>query len=69
MTSNGKTWINVNTSRTNHIAFEAVKNGKIKELIGYEHIRPEVKVGDSRIDLLLFDGEEKNIKKQKKVLR
>tara|TARA_B100000925_G_scaffold291208_1_gene278467 strand:+ start:129 stop:845 length:717 start_codon:yes stop_codon:yes gene_type:complete len=66
MTSNGKTWINVNTSRTNHIAFEAVKNGKIKELVGYEHIRPEVKVGDSRIDMLLFDGEEKKYKEAKR---
>jgi sugar fermentation stimulation protein A len=62
MTSNGKTWINVNTSRTNHIAFEAVKNLKVKELSGYQHIRPEVKVGDSRIDLLLFDGDEKKYK-------
>ncbi len=59
---NGKTWINVNTSRTNHIAFEAIKNQLVKELNGYDHIRAEVKVGDSRIDLLLFDGDEKNYK-------
>ena len=58
LTFNGKTWININTSRTNHIAYEAVKN-QFNELVGYQHIRPEVKVGDSRIDLLLFDGDEK----------
>ena len=62
LTFNGKTWINVNTSRTNHIAYEAVKNQFINELVGYQHIRPEVKVGDSRIDLLLFDGDEKKYK-------
>ena len=55
----------MNTSKTNHIAIEALKSGVVKELVGYQHVKPEVKVGDSRIDVLLFDGELKNSKKQK----
>ncbi len=66
LTNNGETWINVNTSKTNHIAIEALKNNVIKELTGYQHIKPEVKVGDSRIDILLFDGELKKFKEARR---
>ena len=66
LTHNGETWINVNTSKTNHIAIEALKNGVIKELVGYQHVKPEVKVGDSRIDVLLFDGDLKKFKEAKR---
>ncbi len=45
----------VNTQRPNHLIREAIENGTIAELQGYESIRPEVKYGkeNSRIDLLL----------------
>lgn len=53
MISNGKTWIGINTSITNTLAIDAIKNGTIKELQGYDHIKPEAKIGNSRIDILL----------------
>ncbi len=53
LTNNGLTWICVNTSLPNKIAMEGIQNGVVKELSGYEHIKPEVKVGKSRIDILL----------------
>ncbi len=53
MTSNEKTWIGVNTSLPNKLGHEAIQNGTIKELQGYPVIRPESKVGNSRLDLLL----------------
>lgn len=45
----------VNTQRPNHLVREAIENGTIAELQGYDGIRPEVKYGEenSRIDLLL----------------
>jgi sugar fermentation stimulation protein A len=45
----------VNTQRPNHLVREAIENGTIIELQGYDCIRPEVKYGEenSRIDLLL----------------
>ncbi|MCP4914969.1 MAG: DNA/RNA nuclease SfsA [Oligoflexia bacterium] len=56
MTNNGNTWIGVNTSLPNKLAMEAIANGTIKELDGYETIKPEAKIGQSRIDILLKDG-------------
>lgn len=53
MTHNSESWIGVNTSRTNHLAIEGIKNGIITELSSYETIQSEYKIGDSRIDLLL----------------
>lgn len=49
----------VNTGRPNYLVREAVENGVIRELQGYPNIRSEVKYGaeNSRIDLLLSDGE------------
>lgn len=46
-------WIGINTSRTNFLVREAMENGVIKELCGFDLIRPEVKVGNSRLDFLL----------------
>ena len=45
----------VNTSRPNHLAREAIENGTVTELAGFDAIRSEVKYGaeNSRIDLLL----------------
>jgi sugar fermentation stimulation protein A len=53
MISNGKTWIGINTSITNTLAIDAIKNGTVIELQGYDHIKPEAKIGNSRIDILL----------------
>ena len=58
MTYNGQTWIGINTSLPNKLAKEAIENGLIKELKGYPFIKPEVKTGDSRIDLLLSKEKE-----------
>ena len=63
MTHNGKTWIGINTSLPNKLAKEAIENGLIKELKGYPFIKPEVKTGDSRIDLLLSKEKEADTKK------
>lgn len=47
-------WIGINTSRTNRLVQEAIRQEKIPELAGYTDIRPEVRYGaGSRIDLLL----------------
>lgn len=48
------TVIGINTGMTNKLAEEAIRNGVIRELAGYDTIRREVKYGtNSRIDLLL----------------
>jgi sugar fermentation stimulation protein A len=51
----------VNTSRPNHLVAEAIKNGLISELQGYRKLGAEVRYGkeNSRIDLLLEDGDSK----------
>ena len=47
-------WVGINTGLPNKLTREAIENGIIRELTGYETIRPEVKYGEnSRIDLLL----------------
>ncbi|QOG12428.1 DNA/RNA nuclease SfsA [Arcobacter sp. FWKO B] len=49
-----------NTSYANKIAIEAIQNGTIKELQGYDAIKPEQKYGqNSRIDILLEKGDKK----------
>ncbi|MBT3586390.1 MAG: DNA/RNA nuclease SfsA [Halobacteriovoraceae bacterium] len=58
MTHNGKSWICVNTSLPNKLGAEAILNGTITELQGYQNLKPEAKIGESRIDILLSNGEE-----------
>ena len=62
LTHNGKTWINVNTGLTNKVAKEAAEKKLISELSSFEFVKPEVKVGNSRIDLLLYNGESNDVK-------
>jgi len=51
--------IGVNTHLANKLVVEAVEQGVIKELLGYENIRTEVPYGEnSRIDILLQSNED-----------
>lgn len=49
--------IGVNTSRSNALVREAIETGQVPELAGYPVIRPEVPLGESRIDFALEGGE------------
>ncbi len=50
----GNAMVGINTSHPNAIVFEAIENGTIRELQGYNSMRREVKYGkNSRIDILL----------------
>lgn len=53
MTNNNKTWIGVNTGIPNKLTKQVIEDGLIKELSGYNEVKPEVKIGKSRIDLKL----------------
>ncbi|RXJ86363.1 DNA/RNA nuclease SfsA [Arcobacter sp. CECT 8985] len=54
LTKMGENLICTNTGVANKIAIEAIKNGTIKELQGYDSLKPEQKYGqNSRIDILL----------------
>lgn len=47
-------WVGINTMRPNYLVREAISQGTIPELSGYQDIRSEVRYGtNSRIDLLL----------------
>jgi sugar fermentation stimulation protein A len=56
----GSGFVCVNTNWANKIAIEAIQNGAIKELNGYESLKPEQRYGkNSRIDILLENDEQK----------
>ena len=60
LTKMGENLICTNTGVANKISIEAIQNGVIKELQGYENLKPEQKYGEnSRIDILLENGNEK----------
>ncbi len=48
----------VDTALPNRIVAEGIESGKVPSLAGYENIRKEVKIGKSRIDLLLENPAE-----------
>lgn len=53
----GQYLASINTGRANALIREAIENGVVSQLQGYQHIRQEVKYGEnSRIDLLLEDA-------------
>lgn len=57
---NGNCWIGINTHRANRLAVEAIQEGWIPELGGYETLQTEKKYGqNSRIDILLTSAEKK----------
>jgi sugar fermentation stimulation protein A len=60
-------WVGINTSNPNLLAFEAIRDQKIAGLRGYEHIRREVKFGDSRIDVVAENDKEKCVIEVKNV--
>jgi sugar fermentation stimulation protein A len=60
MVHNGVCWIGINTSVPNRIGAEAIQEGKIEELTGYDKLHREQKYGqNSRIDLLLENDAQK----------
>lgn len=54
-------WVMIHAAKANALTLEAIENGTVKELQGYESIRAEVKYGhqNSRIDLLLERPDER----------
>ncbi|MGM0530345.1 MAG: DNA/RNA nuclease SfsA [Bacteroidota bacterium] len=52
-------WVGINTNIPNTLAYEAVKNGGINRLKGYDKVQREVTYGDSRFDLYLENEHEK----------
>ena len=54
------TWVGINTSLTNHLAEEFIKENGFSEIGTYINIRKEVKYGkNSRIDILLESDKKK----------
>ena len=59
LTQMGENLICTNTGVANKIAIEAIQNGVITELQGYDTLKPEQKYGqNSRIDILLLNENE-----------
>ncbi len=60
-TTPGASLAGVNTARANALVREAIENGVVSELQGYDDIRGEVKYGEenSRIDLLLENSSQR----------
>ena len=63
-----KTKVGINTHLTNKIVFEALKNGKVKNLENLDEIKQEVKFGENtRFDFLIFKKKKKSFIEVKNV--
>lgn len=51
-------WVGIHTGRPNQLAVEALKNGEISGLTGYTKVVPEVKIHDSRLDVMAQNDQE-----------
>ena len=51
-------WVGIHTGRPNQLAVEAIRNGDIPGLTGYIEVRPEVKIQDSRLDVMAKNDQE-----------
>jgi len=67
MLYNGKSWIGVNTSLTNHLVEEALNSGIIEELKDFDDLKAEVKQGKSRLDFLITKDGKKHFIEVKNV--
>ncbi|PID95153.1 MAG: DNA/RNA nuclease SfsA [Bacteroidetes bacterium] len=52
-------WVGINTSNPNLLAFEGIRDKTIPGLSGYNNVRREVKFGDSRFDIYAENTIEK----------
>jgi sugar fermentation stimulation protein A len=52
-------WIGINTSIPNILAYEAIRDQKIRKLNNYSSVKREVKIGDSRLDIYAENESEK----------
>ncbi|MFW6043619.1 MAG: DNA/RNA nuclease SfsA, partial [Marinilabiliaceae bacterium] len=52
-------WVGIHTMRPNQLALEALRNNEIPGLTGYTHIVPEVRIHDSRLDIMAENDREK----------
>lgn len=60
MVEDNNTWVGVNTSRTNTLVAEAIRNGEITEFTNVSYLRQEVKVSaKSRLDIVVESDEGK----------
>ena len=65
---NNKSKVGINTLLTNKIVFEALKNGKVKNLKNLDEIKQEVKFGENtRFDFLIFKKKRKSFIEVKNV--
>lgn len=51
-------WIGIHTSHPNLIAYEGIRDNQIEGLTGYEAVSREVKVGNSRLDIMVQNAHE-----------
>jgi len=51
-------WVGINTLHPNQIVYDAIVNGQINQLKGYTHVQREVKLGNSRIDIMAQNKSE-----------
>ncbi len=52
-------WVGINTSNPNTLAFEAIKNRSIPGLNMYQHVQREVKFDESRLDIYAENENER----------